>query len=156
MSLDLEQTIREYLPDILHMSLGTSVDNKPWVCEVHFSYDEDLNLYFRSHQAARHSQEIEKNPHVAGNIVTQHGFTDKPRGIYFEGRAEKLQNVDEHHAAYKAVEDRYQMGQRALEEANAENGKMFYKIIVSDFYIFDARDSKPAQKFHLPWKPTNN
>ena len=32
----IERIIREYLPQIIHMSLATVKDNKPWVCEVHF------------------------------------------------------------------------------------------------------------------------
>ncbi|HLZ15367.1 MAG TPA: hypothetical protein VKQ34_05305 [Candidatus Saccharimonadales bacterium] len=38
--LDIEQIIRDYLPDVVHMSLATCKDNKPWVCEVHFAYDD--------------------------------------------------------------------------------------------------------------------
>lgn len=51
------------------MSLATSADNKPRVCEVYFVYDTDLNFYFRSKTSRRHSQEIAKNPYVSANIV---------------------------------------------------------------------------------------
>ena len=74
---NIEQTIREYLPGIIHMSLATCVDNKPRVCEVHFVYDNDLNLYFRSLTSRRHSQEIAINPFVSGNIVKQHVLNEK-------------------------------------------------------------------------------
>ena len=66
--MDIEKLIREYLPQIIHLSLGTSANNKPWVCEVHFAYDESLNLYYRSLTLRRHSQEIAENPNF-GNIV---------------------------------------------------------------------------------------
>src|ERR1700754_950837 len=88
--MDVEKAIREYLPNILHMSLGTSSDNRPWVCEVHFVYDDNLNLYWRSKPSRRHSQEIAQNPNVAGNIVEQHAKEAKPRGLYFEGTAEMI------------------------------------------------------------------
>src|SRR2546429_174368 len=94
---EVEQIIREYLPGILHMSLGTSKDSKPWVCEVHFVYDNDLNIYFRSKKIRRHSQEIAQNPNVAGNIVEQHPAEQKPRGVYFEGTAEIVENFDQSH-----------------------------------------------------------
>lgn len=149
---DTEKAVREYLPGILHMSLGTSANGKPWVCEVHFSYDEDLNLYFRSKLATRHCQEMAANPNVAGNIVVQHGMTDKPRGIYFEGQAELLENLDENSAAYKAVSTRYNLGLEILEDASQPLGHKFYKISVTDFYVFDARESKPSTKYHLPWR----
>ena len=43
---EIEKIIREYITKIPHMSLAAVSDNKPWVCEVHFAYDNDLNLYF--------------------------------------------------------------------------------------------------------------
>jgi uncharacterized protein YhbP (UPF0306 family) len=149
---DIEVIIREYLPEILHLSLATCVDNKPWVCEVHFSYDDELNLYFRSKRDRRHSQEIAQNPNVAGNIVAQHSLSDKPRGIYFEGKAEALQDVDENHSAYQSYAERLKAGPEIIEDARAEAGHSFYKITVSDWYVFDSRESNPSQKYHLPWK----
>lgn len=149
--LNVEQAIRDYLPDVIHMSLATCADGKPWVCEVHFAYDEDLNIYFRSTPSRRHSQEIAQNPNVAGNIVMQHRLTDKPRGVYFEGTAEDLQGVDENHIAYKSINGRLSLGPKILEEARLEDGHKFYKIRVSDYYLFDVRESSPAQKYHLPW-----
>lgn len=148
---DIEKLIRGYLPEIIHLSLATVKDNKPWVCEVHFVYDEQLNIYFRSKPSRRHSQEIADNPSVAGNIVTQHQRGEPPRGVYFEGTAELLESVGEDHIAYLGFCDRLGIGPEILEEANKEDGHKFYKITVSDFYIFDAKESKPSQKYHLPW-----
>jgi uncharacterized protein YhbP (UPF0306 family) len=78
MSIDVEKVVREYIDKSIHMSLATSTENKPWVCEVHFAYDDDLNLYWRSKTDRRHSQEIALNPFVAGNIVKQHELTSIP------------------------------------------------------------------------------
>ncbi|HSX17141.1 MAG TPA: pyridoxamine 5'-phosphate oxidase family protein [Patescibacteria group bacterium] len=150
-TFDIEQAIREYLPNIVHMSLATCDGSKPWVCEVHFAYDDELNIYFRSLPSRRHSQEIAKNPNVAGNIVTQHELGVAPRGVYFEGTAEQLQDVDESHPAYTAIANRLGVGSEILEDARKPQGHKFYKISVSDFYVFDARESKPSQKYHLVW-----
>ncbi len=149
--MDIEQKIREYLPQVIHMSLATSKDNKPWVCEVHFVYDQSLNLYFRSTPVRRHSVEIAENPNVAGNIVVQHGLGEKPQGVYFEGTAELLQNVDENHPAYVLYCERFGTTSKILEEAQTETGHKFYKITVNNYYLFDSRESKPSQKYHLPW-----
>lgn len=150
MSIDIEKTIREYLPDVIHMSLGTCADGKPWVCEVHFSFDDDLNIYFRSRSNTRHSHEIAVNPNVAGNIVKQHGMEDKPLGVYFEGVAELLQVMDEENYAYKIVNARYGFGPRLIADANGEGAK-FYKITVSDYYVFDVRTPGATGKYHLKW-----
>lgn len=149
--MDVEKIIREYLPEILHMSLATCIDNKPWVCEVHFAYDNYLNLYFRSKTTRRHCLEVAKNPNVAGNIITQHPVSQAPRGVYFEGRAEVIKDMDEKHEAYQSFASRMNLGPEILEEAMSNDGHQIYRIIVSDYYLFDARESKPSQKYHLPW-----
>jgi uncharacterized protein YhbP (UPF0306 family) len=150
-SLNVEQTIRAYITQIIHMSLATTADGKPWVCEVRFMYDDDLNLYLRTMPSSRHGEEIAANPQVAGNIVTQH-FLDQPlRGVYYEGRAELLRGVDERHPAYQAYCHRFGDDLSVLQQAEG-NGPKFYKITVSDWYLFDSYVSKPPQKYHLPWK----
>jgi uncharacterized protein YhbP (UPF0306 family) len=151
MLTNIENVIRQYLPELIHMSLATSRDNKPWVCEVHFVFDEQLNLYFRSLSATRHCREIADNKFVAGNIVKQHQNGQKPRGIYFEGKAEVVENVDENSPAYVFYRDRFGIGKDALEEANSEEGPKFYKISVEKFYVFDAQESSPPQKYELEW-----
>lgn len=145
------QTIRQYLPQVIHMSLATVRDNKPWVSEVHFSYDDDLNLYFVSLPNRRHSEEIADNPHVAGNIVTQHALNQKVRGVYFEGTAEKLGDVDKNHPAFVAAHGRFNTPLKALEDYDVADKPKFYKITVSDWYLYDAYEASPSQKFHLPW-----
>lgn len=149
---NIEETIRSYLPEVIHMSLATSVQDKPWVCEVHYVFDTELNLYFRSTPVRRHSKEIEINHNVAGNIVKQHTAGQKPRGIYFEGTAELLENVDSNHIAYKLYCERFATDQSILEDAKTKDGHKFYKITVNKFYVFDALESSPSQKYELAWK----
>lgn len=152
MITDVEKTIREYLPNIIHLSLATSRENKPWICEVHYAFDDELNLYFRSTPQRRHSGDIALNYFVAGNIVTQHLYGEKPRGVYFEGQAEMLKDVGEHHPAFLALSQRFGSTHAILEEAKTENGHKFYKISVDTFYLFDVKESSPSQKYTLPWK----
>lgn len=150
--MDIEQTIRQYLPQVVHMSLATSSNNKPWVCEVHFAYDDDLNLYFRSLTSRRHSREISANPYVAGNMVTQH-FLDQPavRAVYFEGTAQLLEPGAEQHRPFEYLSKRLHMPNAILEDAQHPGGHQFYKITVSAFYLFDSYTSKPSQKYELKW-----
>jgi uncharacterized protein YhbP (UPF0306 family) len=151
-NFDVEKAIREYLPQIAHMSLATVKDSKPWVCEVHYAFDDDLHLYFCSSLSTRHSEELRNNPHVAGNMVTQHFLHQKVRGVYFEGSAEQLENVDESHPAYQAYNQRYSVGPQVVQATSAEGKARFYKITVTDFYVFDGYVTNPPEKFHLSWK----
>lgn len=149
--MDIEQTTREYLPSVIHMSLATSAHNTPWICELHYAFDDNLNLYFLSRSTARHSLDIHDNPLVAGNIIEQHDGNIKVRGVYFEGTAELLTNVDESHIAYKTYNNRFMCGPGILTETNTDDGHNFYKVSVKNFYLFDNRETNPGQKFTLPW-----
>lgn len=153
---EVNQAIRDYLAGVLHMSLATSRDSRPWVCEVHFVYDGNLNIYFRSKKSRRHSQEIAANPCVAGNIVEQHPKEQRPRGVYFEGSAAIVEDFDERHPAYKGFLERVGTGPEIVEDSKTADGHKIYKIVATDFYLFDARESSPSQKYHLPWKPAGN
>jgi uncharacterized protein YhbP (UPF0306 family) len=151
-TLDVEKVIREYIAGIIHLSLSTCNNNMPWVCEVHYAYDDELNLYFRSKTSTRHCREIASNAYVAGNIVEPHGLNDKPRGVYFEGTAELLSNVTANDPAFTTYNDRFGDRSDMLEDAANPDGHQFYKINVNNYYVFDARESKPSQKYHLKWK----
>ncbi len=148
---DVEQVIRDYLSQIVHMSLGTSNDNKPWVCEVHFVYDENLNLYFRSLASRRHSQDIAANPRVAGNIVKQHALGEYPLGLYFEGAAELLGSEDERRAVEPLFKERLEVTADIVGEAADPEGHQFYKITVENWYAFGKFDGDKGQKLKLPW-----
>ena len=150
--MDIEQAIRDYLPQTVHMSLATVKDAIPWVCEVHFSWDAELNLYFRSLASRRHSQEIANNPNVAGNIVVQHPLGMPARGVYFEGKAHALTTEDELDKAFRSLQERFNFTADIREDAHKPEGKHFYQISVATFYLFDALESTPSQKYALPWK----
>ena len=150
--MDTEQFIRDYLAQVVHMSLATSANNQPWVCEVHFAYDDDLNLYWRSKSNRRHSQEIAANPHVAGNIIRQHGLKNSPVGVYFEGTAELLPAGIEQTKAFEALRDREIAKPDALEEAGRQNGHQFYKIIIKNWYAFGPfGENGSSTKVQLIW-----
>lgn len=153
--MDIEKIVREYIEKSYHLSLGTCSEGKPWVCEVHFAYDENLNLYFRSLKSRRHSQEIAANPNVAGNIVKQHSLDEYPHAIYFEGRAELMTDEAERRHVFPFFESR--LGARAsiLEEARSEDGHQFYKITVDKWYAFGKFGGDKGQKYELVWNGSN-
>lgn len=152
MAMNIESTIRSYLPSIVHLSLATSADNKPWVCEVHFVYDDELNLYFRSLKTRRHSQEIAANPNVAGNIIKQHTVGEYPLGLYFEGTAQMLTDPAKRLQLAPLFKERLKVEADILADAANPDGHQFYQITVSDWYVFGKLDGEKGQKYHLAWK----
>lgn len=146
--VDIEKIIREYITKTVHMSLATVKDNRPWVCEVHFAYDENLNLYFISNPSTRHGQEIAENPNVAGNIVRQHEKSDLPHGIYFEGSAEIIEASAEDVERYCRYLER---DKAVVEEWLSSEGKnKMYKVIVSNWFAF-GKFEEALHKYELEW-----
>lgn len=148
--MNIEKVIREYVTKSPHMSLATVHDNKPWVCEVHFASDENLNLYFVSLPTTRHCQELTANPSVAGNIVRQHGLTEVPHGIYFEGTAEVVAEPTE-----ELIQNYAQVLGRDVEavkqRVSPEGGHHLYKITVLNWAAFGKFDGDKVQKYELAW-----
>jgi hypothetical protein len=119
---------------------------------VYFAYDQDLNLCFRSLASRRHSRDIAANPAVAGNIVTRHFLGQAVRGVYFEGEAHIVTDPAEQQVAFACLRDRLHASDAILEEAKRSDGHQFYKITVSNFYLFDSYASQPSQMYQLPWQ----
>jgi uncharacterized protein YhbP (UPF0306 family) len=151
MQLDLEKIVREYIDKSPHMSLGTVSDGKPWVCEVHFAYDKDLNLYFRSKPTTRHSQEITDNPNVAGNIVRQHALDEYPHAIYFEGTAEMVTDETQFETLCGYFMQRGIGNESMIDDAKKDDGHKFYKITVKNWYAFGKFGGDSGQKHKLTW-----
>lgn len=151
MDLDIEKIVREYIDKSLHMSLATVSGDRPWVCEVHFVYDEDLNLYWRSLASRRHSQEIAANPNVAGNIVKQHALDEYPHAVYFEGEAEMLADRLEQEKVLPLFVSRLGAGEAAVDEAQTDDGHKFYKVTVENWYAFGKFGGDKGQKYELHW-----
>lgn len=150
--MNVDKIVSEYIEKSLHMSLATTNDNKPWVCEVHFVYDDNFkHLYFRSLKSRRHSQDIAKNPNVAGNIVRQHGQGEYPHAIYFEGQASPIEDEAERQKLFPRFQKRLQVNETILEDAKKEDGHHFYKIAIENWYAFGKFDQDHGGKFKLDW-----
>jgi uncharacterized protein YhbP (UPF0306 family) len=151
--VDVETIVRENLDKTVHMSLATVHGDAPWVCEVHFAYDSQLNLYFRSLATRRHSQEIAGNAKVAGSIIDKYELdgSDPVLGIYFEGNARLLGPGDEQDQAAQCLIDRLHTTSDIISEAAQADGHQFYKITVANWYVFGRFGDQPSQKYKLAW-----
>lgn len=146
----IEKVIREYITKVPHMSLATVNQNKPWVCEVHFANDENLNLYLVSKVTTRHCQEIASNPNVGGTIVRQHSLDETPAGVYFEGQVERIESPSQDDIIrYTTALNRD--AQELTSQLAEGDGKSMYKISVSNWAIFGNFDGKGHAKHELEW-----
>jgi uncharacterized protein YhbP (UPF0306 family) len=146
----IEKSIRELITKTPHLSLATVNKGKPWVCEVHFAYDDELNLYFVSKLSTRHCQEIASNPHVAGNIIKQHPLTEAPSGLYFEGMAEEIVPSEADIARYCTALGRDIT--QLKEQLSEPNGRRMFRIKVSNWAVFGNIDGSGHAKHELRWE----
>ena len=151
MSVNVEQVIREYIDKTVHLSLATTSNNAPWVCEVHFAYDDKLNVYFRSLKSKRHSQEIADNSNVAGSIIDTYSLDDAPVGVYFEGKAELLEPGEEQNIGAECLIGRLNISNDIVEDASHDHGHQIYRISVANWYVFGRFGGPSGQKHKLEW-----
>ena len=145
-----EQTA-EYLREAKMMQLATvGKDGRPWVCNVWFAADSDLNIYWFSAMTRRHSAEVAENPHVAAAICLPHTPADKPRGLQLEGTAELLTKPTDVAKAMKHYVGRvFTLKQVKDFMAHLDRPHRFYRITPETFVLFDAVNypDNPRQEF---------
>lgn len=135
----IEEIIRQSLEQAPVMQLATSLGDQPWVCNIHFYSDKDLNIYWISTVERRHSKEIKQNPKVAATILAHVNTLAEPYviGITVEGVAELIgERVDEQiGAGYVA---KHGKDANFLPDiASGKNPHKFYRLKPSQIILFD-------------------
>lgn len=70
MQINWNTYIKEALDRTEFMAISTVGEDGSWVCPVQFSYDENLNLYFKSMPGSKHMQNISINPELSVAIFS--------------------------------------------------------------------------------------
>lgn len=136
---NLRKLIEDYLKEAKLMQLATSSNNQPWVCNVWFAADKDLNIYWFSSTTRRHSKEVLKNKKVAAAIVLPHTPKDTARGLQLEGTAEVVKDKKTILKAILLFTGRiFTKNQIELFMKNKKWPHSFYKIKPTRFVLFDA------------------
>jgi uncharacterized protein YhbP (UPF0306 family) len=105
---------------------------------VWFASDADTNIYWFSSITRRHSQEVARDPHVAGSMCLPQTPADKPRGLQFEGTAEMLTDATDIQKAIDVYKDRVFPEPQIHEFINsAERPHKFYRVKPCLFVLFD-------------------
>lgn len=135
----IRKLIKEYLGEAKMMQLATNDGDQPWVCNVWFASDEDLNIYWFSATTRRYSKEVSKNNKVAAAIILPHTPDDPPRGIQLQGIAEVLIKQEDVDQAISVYQGRI-FDKETIEELMGDEEKphKFYKIKPTQFVLFDA------------------
>jgi uncharacterized protein YhbP (UPF0306 family) len=151
--MSVEEIVRQYLPEVNIMQLATSVNDRPWLCAVHYYTDEQLNFYWISTVDRRHSREIKQNPSVTAYVLVHENTPDENYviGISVSGTAELIGDninkefVEEYRAKLKKDPNalRSMMG--------GENPLKFYRLKPNKIVLFDNKNfpNNPRQEWNL-------
>ncbi len=148
----IKALISQYLKEAKMMQLATVADGKPWVCNVWFAADKDMNIYWFSSTTRRHSHEVLLNKHVAAAICLPQTPADSPRGLQIEGTAELLTNPKDIAVAMKHYVGRiFNLKQVKQFMQNIDRPHRFYRIKPHAIVLFDTVNyaSDPRQEYRL-------
>lgn len=148
---DLRDRIKNHLQTARVMQLATSVNNKPWVCNVHFYSDDDLNIYWCSLPTRRHSQEIEQNPHAAITIKIHEDTTAEKYiiGLSAEGNVKKITDDDMKKIGVSYIK-KLEKDENLIEEIlSGKRSDTFYCLTPTNFVLFDTKNflKDPRQEY---------
>jgi uncharacterized protein YhbP (UPF0306 family) len=148
--MQLKQLIQQYLQETKVMQLATVSEGKPWVCNVWFAADENMNIYWISSVNRRHSKDLASNPHVAGAVCLPQAPEEKQRGLQFEGVAEMLTSQADVQKAMGCYVDRIFSKEKLEGFLNhPERPHKFYRVKPSLFVLLDAANfpGNPRQEY---------
>jgi len=136
-----EKEIAEYMRSHKIMQLATSSKNKPWICSVFYTVDNEMNLFFISNPSRRHSLEIMKNKNVACAITdSSQEVTKRKKGLQIEGTVSLVTNEREIEFALNLWNESNSGLEKIINFKNYRKKKMedkVYKIVPKNIKIFD-------------------
>lgn len=146
--LQPKDVVQKYLSEKKILQLATSQNGQPWLCNLHFTNDEEGAVYWISKQDRRHSLELAKNPKAAITIAVQ---TESPLiGIQAEGTATIVQDEQERRKVMNDYVERHHTDQAfAKRVAEGIDAHTVYKFTPVRFTLFDQEHfaSQPLQEW---------
>lgn len=146
----LKQDIKRYLDEAKMMQLATVRESRPWICNVWFAANEELNLYWISSTARRHSQEILDNPQVAAGIcLVQDPSQTNRGGLQLEGGAQEVTDPEEVAKALKlyVARDIFTLEQVRNFMEDATKPHRFYRLKPSRIVFFDPSQQESVREY---------
>ena len=89
-----KQHVLDFLKTQKLMQVAT-MGEFPWIANVYYVFDQDMNLYFLSGEKTLHARHIAHNENVAVAIVDSHqGLNDKQIGLQMWGKAQQVSEME--------------------------------------------------------------
>lgn len=133
---NITANINNYLTRGKVLQVATSRDGRPWVVNVFFVVDEELNFFWLSLPSRRHSQDIAANPRAAATLAVKQ---DLPViGVYAEGAVEVAKDQTEVKKIAEAYSQKYNAAKGFYERfVSGTNQHWVYKLRPDTIKLFD-------------------
>jgi uncharacterized protein YhbP (UPF0306 family) len=96
------------LAQCVALTVSTASPNgSPRAADVYFCSDANLNLYFYSDPASRHSRNIARDPRVAAAVRVESMDWHEIKGMQFEGEAARVNDPDERTKAWRLICEKF-------------------------------------------------
>lgn len=141
---DITNRIYKEVKDTWLMQLATVQDSQPWIANVFFVVDAQLNFYWLSYPNRRHSRELALNPKAAIAIAIK---TNKPViGVQAEGEVAEVHNKTIIAKMMLPYIKKYGQGKDFLQFVKeGKNKHILYKFSPTTLQLFDEVHYKPEQ-----------
>lgn len=102
---EIIKQVRRIIASNIYCTLSTcSVDCIPWISPVFFAFDINLNIYWSSAVASKHSQNLYLNAgRIAIAMFDSSPSEETAEGVYCSGNAVELQSRDDVEAALERL-----------------------------------------------------
>lgn len=105
---DWRTKIADFLAHCISMAVATTDPRgSPRAADVYFVSDENLNLYFYSDPASRHSRNIPRDPRVAVTVRLESMDWREVKGVQIEGVAARVDDADERERAWRLMCEKF-------------------------------------------------
>ena len=133
------------------LSLGVSDTQGPWVADVIFIHDENLNLHWISDPDTRHSRAILESGRVAGSVTQSVGRGAMNLGIQFEGTAERVDGF-QFPLLVRHLVKRGHKAPAPEEAAMILDGDIWYRCVPTAMFLID-EEHFGFERQAVPLKP---
>lgn len=139
-----KQHVLDFLKTNKLMQVGT-VGNAgdiayPWIANVYYSFDNNLNLYFLSSEKTLHTKQIKQNPKVSVAVTdSRQDINKSKKGLQISGIAEEVSGEQKIRHALSLWKEFLKVGDPDLTYENMQKGLTgkIYKITPKRIKLFD-------------------
>lgn len=125
------------LPKLIHkilekgylLSLASVDESGPWVSDVIYTFDDDLNIYWISQSKSRHSKAFVINSKAAGAVTVAEKPEGKGKGVQVEGNVSMLAQIPEDSLV------RYTKKRKGKDAWVPAAGELWYKLTPTKFDV---------------------